>query len=62
VTVTGAASPPSGGTEDVSAAGDLTISSSRLYHLVHLPGQEQAVVTITFDAPGVQAYAFTFGS
>jgi cytochrome c biogenesis protein CcdA/thiol-disulfide isomerase/thioredoxin len=62
VTVTDAASPPTGGTEDVSATGDLTISTSRLYHLVHLPNQEQAVVTITFDDPGVQAYAFTFGS
>jgi cytochrome c biogenesis protein CcdA/thiol-disulfide isomerase/thioredoxin len=62
VTVTGAASPPTGGTEDVSTSGDLTVSNARLYHLVHLPEQEQATVTITFDAPGVQAYSFTFGS
>jgi cytochrome c biogenesis protein CcdA/thiol-disulfide isomerase/thioredoxin len=62
VAVTGASSPPTGGTEDVSTSGDLTISSARLYHLVHLPEQEQAILTITFDAPGVQAYSFTFGS
>ncbi len=62
VAVTGAASPPADGTEDVSASGELTVSTARLYHLVHLPAQEQATVTITFDSPGIQAYAFTFGS
>jgi thiol-disulfide isomerase/thioredoxin len=62
VTIGGAATPPSGGTEDVSASGEITVSISRLYHLVHLPASEQATVTITFDAPGAQAFAFTFGS
>jgi cytochrome c biogenesis protein CcdA/thiol-disulfide isomerase/thioredoxin len=49
-------------TEDVSATGALTISTPRLYHLVHLPNAQHAVVTITFDQPGAQAFAFTFGS
>jgi cytochrome c biogenesis protein CcdA/thiol-disulfide isomerase/thioredoxin len=62
VTIGGAVTAPTGGTEDVSASGDLTVSSARLYHLVHLPASEQATLTITFDAPGVQAFAFTFGS
>jgi hypothetical protein len=62
VTIGGADTAPTDGTEDVSASGDLTVSSARLYHLVHLPASEQATLTITFDAPGVQAFAFTFGS
>jgi cytochrome c biogenesis protein CcdA/thiol-disulfide isomerase/thioredoxin len=62
VTVSGAAQPGSGGTEDVSPDGVITVSTSRLYHLVHLPTSEQATVTLTFDGPGVQAFAFTFGS
>jgi hypothetical protein len=61
VVVTGA-SATSVQTEDVSSAGLLTVSTARLYHLVHLPDQEGATVTLTFDAPGVQAFAFTFGS
>jgi cytochrome c biogenesis protein CcdA/thiol-disulfide isomerase/thioredoxin len=62
VTIGGATTPPAEGTEDVSASGEITVSSSRLYHLVHLPASEQATLTITFDAPGAQAFAFTFGS
>jgi cytochrome c biogenesis protein CcdA/thiol-disulfide isomerase/thioredoxin len=62
VTVSGAAPPAALRTEDVSASGEFAVSSARLYHLVHLPASEQATLTITFDAPGVQAFAFTFGS
>jgi cytochrome c biogenesis protein CcdA/thiol-disulfide isomerase/thioredoxin len=62
VTISGAPTAPTGGTEDVSASGELTVSSARLYHLVHLSASEQATLTITFDSPGVQAFAFTFGS
>ena len=61
VTVDGAATPPAA-TEDVSSSGEITVSGSRLYHLVHLPASGQATLTITFDAPGAQAFAFTFGS
>ena len=61
VVVTGASSD-SVTTEDVSSTGLLTVSTARLYHLVHLPDQEEATVTLTFDSPGVQAFAFTFGS
>jgi cytochrome c biogenesis protein CcdA/thiol-disulfide isomerase/thioredoxin len=62
VTITGTATPSTLETEDVSASGGLTVSSARLYHLVHLPASAQATLTITFDAPKVQAFAFTFGS
>ncbi len=61
VTVTGAGAAAQG-TEDVSASGELTVSTARLYHLVHLPAAAQGTVTITFDEPGAQAFAFTFGS
>ena len=60
VTISGAGT--ASGTEDVSASGELTVSSARLYHLVHLPASGKATLTITFDAPGAQAFAFTFGS
>jgi cytochrome c biogenesis protein CcdA/thiol-disulfide isomerase/thioredoxin len=62
VTISGTATPAALGTEDVSASGELTVSSARLYYLVHLPATDQGTVTVTFDAPGVQAFAFTFGS
>ena len=61
VTVTGATSPP-GPTDDISASGLVTVSNARLYHLVHLADPGSGVMTITFDQPGVQAFAFTFGS
>jgi cytochrome c biogenesis protein CcdA/thiol-disulfide isomerase/thioredoxin len=60
--VVAGASTASFQTEDVSSTGLLTVSTARLYHLVHLPDQEQATVTLTFDAPDVQVFAFTFGS
>jgi thiol-disulfide isomerase/thioredoxin len=49
-------------TEDVAADGSMTIGSARLYQLVHLPAAAHGTVTITFNAPGARAYAFTFGS
>ena len=51
-----------GATEDVAADGSMKVGPARLYHIVHLPSFGHGVVTLTFDAPGVQAYAFTFGS
>ena len=48
-------------TEDVAADGSMAISGARLYHLVHLPAAARATVTITFNAAGARAYAFTFG-
>jgi len=50
------------GTEDVAVDGSLTVGPARLYHLVHLPAAARGTVTITFNASGVRAYAFTFGS
>ena len=51
-----------GSTEDISADGSGTVGPSRLYHLVHLGGFGSGTLTITFNGPGVRAYAFTFGS
>ena len=45
-----------------AADGSMTVGPARLYHLVHLPAFGKGTVTITFGAPGVRAYAFTFGS
>jgi cytochrome c biogenesis protein CcdA/thiol-disulfide isomerase/thioredoxin len=50
------------GTEDVAVDGSLTVGPARLYHLVHLPAAARGTVTITFNASGARAYAFTFGS
>jgi hypothetical protein len=60
VSVTGVAN--GGATEDVAADGSMTVGSARLFHLVQLPAAARGTVTITFSAPGVRAYAFTFGS
>jgi cytochrome c biogenesis protein CcdA/thiol-disulfide isomerase/thioredoxin len=49
-------------TEDVAADGSMSVGPARLYHLVHLPAFGHGIVTITFTASGVRAYAFTFGS
>ena len=50
-----------GTTGDVAADGSMTVGPARLYHLVHLDAPARATVTITFNAPGARAYAFTFG-
>ena len=50
-----------GATEDVAADGSITIGQARLYHLVHLSSAIRGRMTVTFDAPGARAYAFTFG-
>ena len=46
----------------VAADGTVVVRESRLYHLVHLPEPASATLELTFDVPGVRAYAFTFGS
>jgi hypothetical protein len=47
---------------DVDAKGNGVVDSDRMYQLIRQHGKVGAhVFTITFDAPGVQAYAFTFG-
>ena len=48
--------------EDVNAQGVLTVSESRLYHLVSLDQMQSATVTLEYTDPGVDVYAFTFGS
>ncbi len=60
VTVSGAGNV--GSTEDIAADGSGTVGPARLYHLVHLGGFGSGTLTITFNGPGVRAYAFTFGS
>jgi cytochrome c biogenesis protein CcdA/thiol-disulfide isomerase/thioredoxin len=62
VSVSGAADGTVLPTEDVAADGSTTVSTARLYHLVHLSSSQRAVVTITFEQAGARAFAFTFGS
>jgi hypothetical protein len=47
--------------EDVDASGQISVSASRLYHLVSLPIGQEGTVELTFTQPGVRVYAFTFG-
>jgi thiol-disulfide isomerase/thioredoxin len=47
---------------DVAADGRGTLNSPRMYQLVRQPrGAAQRTFEISFDAPGVRAYVFTFG-
>jgi cytochrome c biogenesis protein CcdA/thiol-disulfide isomerase/thioredoxin len=47
---------------DIDAAGNGVIRDQRLYQLVrHRAGSRERLFTITFDDPGAEAYAFTFG-
>jgi cytochrome c biogenesis protein CcdA/thiol-disulfide isomerase/thioredoxin len=59
VTVTGADGV--GTTKDVAADGSMVVGDARLYHLAHLDSPIRATVTVTFNAAGARAYAFTFG-
>jgi hypothetical protein len=52
--------PAHGG--DVDAEGVGVVTDARLYQLVRQSGTVvERTVEITFDDPGVQVYAFTFG-
>jgi hypothetical protein len=47
---------------DVDDQGRGTVSEPRMYQLVRQPGAvRESTFEITFDAPGVRAYVFTFG-
>jgi Thioredoxin like C-terminal domain len=47
---------------DVDAAGEGEVRDQRLYQLVRRPGRGgDATFEVAFDAPGVEAYVFTFG-
>ena len=47
---------------DIDARGDGTLTEPRLYQLIRQRGAVvDRTVEITFDAPGAQAFAFTFG-
>ena len=47
---------------DVDADGGGQVREPRLHQLIRQPGQvAERTVEITFDEPGVQVYAFTFG-
>jgi len=55
---------PPGGAHgfDVDEAGDGTVAEQRLYQLIRRPGSiTDSTFEITFLAPGVEAYCFTFG-
>ena len=47
--------------DDVDAKGQLTVSASRLYHLVQLDAAQEGTVELQFTQPGVHVFAFTFG-
>lgn len=42
--------------------GEITIDQHRLYELVNQPSPQDGVLDITVITPGLEAYAFTFGS
>ena len=47
---------------DVDEQGSGTLVEPRLYQLIRQPGSiDDRTFEIAFDAPGVEAYAFTFG-
>jgi len=47
---------------DIDDQGDGILTDPRLYQLVRQPGRgSERTFEITFQGPGVQAYAFTFG-
>ena len=48
--------------EDIDENGNLVVSEARLYHLVSFNKAVGATIILTFNEPGLQAFAFTFGS
>jgi hypothetical protein len=61
VTIDGKPPGASHGT-DVDADGNGMLDAGRLYQLIREVGEvRERTFTITFDAPGAEAYAFTFG-
>ena len=47
---------------DIDKRGRGTLVEPRLYQLIRQPGSiDDRTFEIAFDAPGVEAYAFTFG-
>jgi thiol-disulfide isomerase/thioredoxin len=54
--------PGAAGGVDADADGHGLLDDDRLYQLVRQPGEvQERTFAITFDAPGVEAYVFTFG-
>jgi cytochrome c biogenesis protein CcdA/thiol-disulfide isomerase/thioredoxin len=47
---------------DIDENGEILIDQASLYHLVSLDGITEGTVTIEFLDPGLQVFAFTFGS
>jgi hypothetical protein len=61
LTIDGEAPGPAHGV-DVDEHGNGVLRDARLYQLVREPGAvRERTLEITFDAPGAEAYAFTFG-
>jgi cytochrome c biogenesis protein CcdA/thiol-disulfide isomerase/thioredoxin len=61
VTITGVTPDLPNTSEDVNAQSQITVSASRLYHLIHFSKIEEGTVTVEFNSPGVRAFSFTFG-
>lgn len=47
---------------DLNTGNALTVDEARLYHLVALDEAVDGQLLLTFNDPGIQAFAFTFGS
>jgi thiol-disulfide isomerase/thioredoxin len=60
ITLNGAAVGGNAGKD--AADGMITVDQHRLYELLNLPSVTDGVLEITADAPGLEAYAFTFGN
>jgi hypothetical protein len=61
VTITSLAPNVANTSEDVNAQGQIMVSASRLYHLVHFDKAMEGTIVVEFDTPGVRAFSFTFG-
>ena len=48
--------------EDLDANGSILVDEARLYHLVSLDQVVDGTLLLTFSEPGIESFAFTFGS
>jgi hypothetical protein len=48
--------------DDIGQDGLVQVDEARLYHLVSFDEIQQGELVLTFNAPGIKAFAFTFGS
>jgi len=61
VTITSLTPNMANTSEDVNVQGEIMVSTSRLYHLVHFSNAVDGTIAVEFNSPGVRAFSFTFG-